>query len=453
MKYILSTILCLASSLAFAQGGPIIQSGNLTPGHPLMGIANGVAGDAGPALGGSLKELGITAPGTPFCIGDAPISSPYHQLCLGANSLGGGLISYDSKGGAPALPLEICVNSTCVQLPFTTTGVVGTSPTVVGDVVVWDNTVGTLISEGPPLRLDIPSGAQNLSFLPLGNAVTTLGSMHVVANSSASSNTRQFMTSLNFVSTTGVNANILQPAGCDCEGDRTPFYSSIEGGANSGNIWAENLLIQVDSVRPTSGHDQISEMDLVNLKGPVAPDLGPAGIGFPDPTNSGPYYAYGLIMEIGGFTGTAAIDVGGTLKGWHRGMGCDQTSAVADACYFDYGQSSRSIDIWGLHDVAIDLSHNVQSLASDASSILLPPEGNIGAITAGGSPVQRRLLVGDINNVVHLGDSTAGGWTGIIMDNNTNIRGTLSILDTPGASCSGTPTSSFATISGVVTHC
>ena len=149
MKYRLALLGCLLPALAFAQGGPIIQSGNLTPGHALMGITNGVAGDAGPALGGSLKELGITAPGTPFCIDDAPIASPYHQLCLGANSLGGGLITYGNFGSAAPLPLRICTNGTCTDFPFSTSGIVGPSVTVVGNVPEFGNTVGTLLRASP----------------------------------------------------------------------------------------------------------------------------------------------------------------------------------------------------------------------------------------------------------------------------------------------------------------
>jgi hypothetical protein len=151
MKYRLALLGCLLPALAFAQGGPIIQSGNLTPGHALMGITNGVAGDAGPALGGSLKELGITATGTPFCIDDAPIASPYHQLCFGANSIGGGLISYDHHGGAAALPLEICTNGVCVQFPFSTSGVVGPNTTFANDVATWGNTSGTLLRDDSPI--------------------------------------------------------------------------------------------------------------------------------------------------------------------------------------------------------------------------------------------------------------------------------------------------------------
>jgi hypothetical protein len=68
-----------------------------------------------------LAELSITNTGTPACINDAPITSVtgYHQLCLGANALGGGLISYNAYGGAPQLPLHFNINGTTYPFPAT----------------------------------------------------------------------------------------------------------------------------------------------------------------------------------------------------------------------------------------------------------------------------------------------------------------------------------------------
>jgi len=83
-----------------------------------MWTTNGVIQDAGPALGGPAganpSEIGITQTGTPFCITDAPITGPYHQLCLGALSAGGGLITYGAFGGAPQLPVNCIINGVTV---------------------------------------------------------------------------------------------------------------------------------------------------------------------------------------------------------------------------------------------------------------------------------------------------------------------------------------------------
>ena len=77
-------------------------------------------GDAGGSAGSSkngqnyLTEIGITNTGTPLCVNDALTSAVggYHQLCLGANALGGGLVSYNAYGGAAALPLSFEANGT-----------------------------------------------------------------------------------------------------------------------------------------------------------------------------------------------------------------------------------------------------------------------------------------------------------------------------------------------------
>jgi hypothetical protein len=475
MKHILSIILCLVPSLAFAQGSPIIQSGQLTPGRALMGIANGVAGDAGPALGGSLKELGITATGTPFCIGDAAISGPYHQLCLGANSLGGGLISYDNHGGATPLPLEICVNSTCTQLPFTTTGVQGLSPTVVGDVAAWGNTGGTLIGEGPPLRLNIPTGAQTLSFLPTGNPLTSLGSLNIHANS-VSGSTREYLTNIGFDVATGVGA------GSSGSGDKVGMYIGVVSASGNGNLWAINPLITI-SAGSSQGQYQVSELDMNNNSAAPPTTPGPSGILFGGPTapgntdpppngTSGGTYAYGDIVECSGsFPCTAGLLIAGA-NAWQRGIGCFNN--VSEACFYDYTNSSKSIDIWGMHRHTIDLSNAIQTVDIDATSLLLPASGNISAMSVVHPGTQFLVLVGDANDHLHLAEGESGGpfgWASVEIDAPLTAlsgisTGSLPLLNSssvnteayfvsnvPGVTCSGAPSGSFTVTAGIITHC
>ena len=137
----------LISTHAFGQAQP---TGRFTPGHALR--ANTATGspysDAGGANGsptfnsGYLTEIGITNTGTPFCINDALTSSTsgYHQLCFGANSLGGGLISYQALGGATQLGLNLYLNGTLFPLlgiaTGNVTGPISPFPTV-GDIAVW----------------------------------------------------------------------------------------------------------------------------------------------------------------------------------------------------------------------------------------------------------------------------------------------------------------------------
>lgn len=104
---------------ALAQGGPVTQSGQVTPGHVPAFVTSNVIGDGGSAVDGSITNLGLVGNGTPFCINDVDVSaaSGYHQLCIGANALGGGLLSYNAFGGAAVLPFQFNINGTTYVFP------------------------------------------------------------------------------------------------------------------------------------------------------------------------------------------------------------------------------------------------------------------------------------------------------------------------------------------------
>lgn len=187
MRRLLVALFLIAawSASALAQNIPVFETGTITPGHPAKFLTNGVIGDAGGAAGGpsgsGFTELGITNTGTPFCVTDAPITSltGYHQLCLGANALGGGLVSYQAYGGASPLPLSCNINGT-VYSCFPTGGnvVAPTSPfPVAGNAVIWNG--GTTVADaGAPPGLQVPTIAA-LAALPL---------THLSANSAVSVN-------------------------------------------------------------------------------------------------------------------------------------------------------------------------------------------------------------------------------------------------------------------------
>lgn len=158
MRLWLAFILCLLPSLTFAQIQP--AGSNFTPGHTVRVLnPQGTAvGDAGGAAGSSLQgqgyltELGITAPGTPLCINDALTNSPsgYHQFCIGANSLGGGLISYNAYGGAPQLNLLCNING-IMQACFGSQAAVFPTTSAPPDVVTFGDTGGhTMFDTFPP---------------------------------------------------------------------------------------------------------------------------------------------------------------------------------------------------------------------------------------------------------------------------------------------------------------
>jgi hypothetical protein len=160
---------------ASAQNKPVFQTGLITPGHTAKWITPGVVGDAGGAANGGLTELGITNTGTPFCINDVPFGSSggWHQFCLGANALGGGLISYNAYGGASALGLNINLNGTTYSFPGSGAGnVTGPNASVVDNIAPFNNTSGTLLKDsgisvyGVPhqlIKLIPPPGTTSLS--------------------------------------------------------------------------------------------------------------------------------------------------------------------------------------------------------------------------------------------------------------------------------------------------
>lgn len=182
MKRILALALALLAPIAAAQAQGVLQSGPWTPGHAPMYVGQGssqpVLQDSGPASGGSvgvgLSELGLTVRGigsppfanagtgpfgTNLCDYDAPTNSAaYHYLCFSPNAQGGGLIAYGAAGTAAPLPLYLKLNGTTYQFPFTVGGVVGPVSTTVGDMALWNNGVGSLLSDGgPPLRGPSPT--------------------------------------------------------------------------------------------------------------------------------------------------------------------------------------------------------------------------------------------------------------------------------------------------------
>jgi hypothetical protein len=161
----------LLVSPAFAQG----QSGKFTPGHALKALTpNGAPySDAGGATPGAstnyvgLTELGITNTGTPSCINDAATNAPggYHQLCFGANSLGGGLLSYNAVGGAAALPFQFIVNGAPTSLPGSVTGIpIAATNTALKALSTAANS--SVLRVGVYLRGDAPPLLYNASASP-----------------------------------------------------------------------------------------------------------------------------------------------------------------------------------------------------------------------------------------------------------------------------------------------
>ena len=191
MRIIISALVAVLAFCGQALGqSSILQGGAWTPGRSPMYVGPGsstpVVQDSGPASGGALglglaeqlltvrnpanvypaANMGTGPFGTNWCDYDAPVTNAtgYHVLCLGPNSNGGGMIYYNSGGGASTLPFTFNVNGTSYAFPFVVGGIVGPGSTTVNDFVLWNNATGTLVKDG---------GAQVGTSQIANNAVTS----------------------------------------------------------------------------------------------------------------------------------------------------------------------------------------------------------------------------------------------------------------------------------------
>lgn len=155
-KLLLALLLAVMTATpAFAQSGTgVRQSGNVTPGHVPVWTTNGVIQDGGTAAQGFLTSLGVTNNSGPgICINSAPITAPYNRLCLSVSTSAAANISLQNLGGAAAQAFNITINGITYPFPGTGTGnVLGPISSTVGNLAVWGDTLGTLLSDGGPLN-------------------------------------------------------------------------------------------------------------------------------------------------------------------------------------------------------------------------------------------------------------------------------------------------------------
>lgn len=158
-------IVAFISGAAFAQNGQVVSSGPFTPGHTVRctngtcTVVTDAGGSAAPTVAGKSFLTEFNVMGTSCWedgynnVGLSP--NGYHQLCINANALGGGLLAYNAYAGASALPLLFQVNGSVYQFPFTNGNVVGPNSSTVGDIAVFNNTAGTLIKDSGVLYTSI----------------------------------------------------------------------------------------------------------------------------------------------------------------------------------------------------------------------------------------------------------------------------------------------------------
>lgn len=148
MNRFLSILLLLASCVATSAQTPVKQSGTVTPAHAACWTTNGIVQDCGTAAIPFLNTLGTVYPGDSICAWSAlSTSGAAQKICLGANTSTGTDITVQNFGTASPKNLTLNLNGTTYQFPFSTSGVIGPNPTVVGDVATWNNAVGTLLGD------------------------------------------------------------------------------------------------------------------------------------------------------------------------------------------------------------------------------------------------------------------------------------------------------------------
>lgn len=223
-RLFLALLVALLPAVAMGQQ-TIVQGGSWTPGQTVTystsGVSQPILSTAGPAGGGGqgISELPIIARGTglpPFvaqgsgplgtinCVYDGPVSSAagYHYVCLSANAHGGALLTTGAAGGASPIGLNFVVDGTTYPFPFGGGGggggIVGPGTTVSGDVVCWNNNVGTLVKDcGGTIQFSgSTSGTTTLSSQAVASGILLLpnGTDTLVARTSTDTLTNKTLT-------------------------------------------------------------------------------------------------------------------------------------------------------------------------------------------------------------------------------------------------------------------
>lgn len=156
MRFVTKTLLSLLLMMgaAYAQSGASVkQSGNVTPGQIPWWVTSGVIGGGVSSADSPVTSFGVTNNGgAGFCVNSARSTAVgRNALCLGAATAGPATISLQNYGSALPQALEFIINGTTYNFPFVTSGIIGPNTTVIGDVMCWNNTSGTLAKDcGPP---------------------------------------------------------------------------------------------------------------------------------------------------------------------------------------------------------------------------------------------------------------------------------------------------------------
>ena len=219
-RFLLALFVALIPATGWGQA-TLLQGGSWSSGYlPVYSGSGGsqpIVQNSGSAAGGGvgIRELAVIARGTgtapyagqgtgPYgtvnCTYDGPTTGAHHYLCFSANAQGGGLIAFGAAGGAAQTNLNMIINGTTYQFPFTPTN----SLTVGSTAIVGGTSNGLLY-----------------------NNAGVLGNLAATANGTLVTN------GSGVPSITPVNLYPLSRFGAVCDGvtdDRTAILSAFASG-------------------------------------------------------------------------------------------------------------------------------------------------------------------------------------------------------------------------------
>lgn len=192
--------------------------------------------------------------------------------------------------------------------------------------------------------LGMLTGGENISFSPIGNPPTTLGSLVIQANTVSDITQREFALSVGLNVTTGHGG----PAG----NDKVPFYSAVTGRAGGSDIWAGNFVAEAYPGYYQGVHVcHILELDMNNkdsTQGDLTISTFPSSMPFP----------YSAAIDVSGdpadgsitFRNTVGFIVdGGSWFYGYMALGND----IEHAVYYENTNATLGLDLEGAHTAAL----------------------------------------------------------------------------------------------------
>jgi hypothetical protein len=182
-----------------------------------------------------------------------------------------------------------------------------------------------------------------LEVSPTGNPTGVTGITPTYASVVAQTTTTKGITNREWTAIFGLT-NTQGYGAANNNGDKVALYSGIvASGPAAGDSWAFNTVLTVDADAPAGLKAHGYECDVNNLQG-HRDDYGNNAIFGVSSTGAGPYRC------------TAAFLVSGVNTNWQRGLAI---SSVNGASIEDTSNSQTSYDLFGTHNIGMDLSHSV----------------------------------------------------------------------------------------------